>query len=465
MLDHPAPTCDQVRMGKPLSPPPAATTDKAIGHWTALALVMGSMIGSGVFLLPASLAPLGWNSVIGWIITVSGTLCMAAVFAQLARNLPRAGGPYAYTRTAFGDGAGFSVAWAYWISLWVGNAAIATAGVSYLSRLFPVIGTRGISTAATIGFVWLFTLINLRGARTAGRVQFAATFMKIIPLAAVILLACWIILRDGTGSVRPFIAAEINSASIATAATLTLWAMLGIEVATVPADKVINPEKTIPRATLIGTGAAGLIYIFVCSAVVLMLPPALLTGSPAPFADFVDYFAGDMWGVSMGAVIAAFGAVSALGALNGWILVQGEIPAAVARDGLFPAWFARENAAKVPINAHLFSSLLLSIVILMSGSGSLTSLFKFLILLTTSSVLFMYAGCALSALWLMKQRRIPATAINTVTVLAALTYAGWTVYGAFVEEPKSLYLGLMLLMAGVPVYWLMRATTAQEKNA
>ncbi len=426
---------------------------------------MGSMIGSGVFLLPASLAPLGWNSVIGWIITVSGTLCIAAVFAQLSRHLPRAGGPYAFTRTAFGDGAGFSVAWAYWISLWVGNAAIATAGVSYLSRLFPVIGTPGIAPATTIAFVWLFTLINLRGARTAGRVQLTATFLKIIPLAAVILLACWVLLRDGAASVRPFASAEINTASIATAATLTLWAMLGIEVATVPADKVISPEKTIPRATLIGTGATGGIYIFVCSAIVLMLPPALLAGSPAPFADFVGYFTGDLWGVDMGAVIAAFGAVSALGALNGWILVQGEIPAAVARDGLFPAWFARKNAAKVPVNAHLFSSALLSAVVWMSSSGSLSGLFKFLILLTTSSVLFMYAGCALSALWLMQQRRIRATIAAVATALAALVYAGWTVYGAYVEEPKTLQLGLILLMAGVPVYWLMRAGPAQEKNA
>ena len=134
----------------------------------ALALVMGSMIGSGVFLLPASLAPLGWNSVIGWLITVAGALCVASVFGALSKALPKAGGPYAYTRAAFGDGAGFAIAWAYWISMWVGNAAIATAAVSYLSQLFPVVGAHGVSSAVTIAIIWAFTLINIRGTKLAG---------------------------------------------------------------------------------------------------------------------------------------------------------------------------------------------------------------------------------------------------------------------------------------------------------
>jgi basic amino acid/polyamine antiporter, APA family len=438
---------------------------RAIGPWTALALVMGSMIGSGVFLLPASLAPLGWNSVIGWIITVLGTLCMAAVFAQLARAMPKAGGPYAYTRAAFGGGAAFSVAWAYWISMWVGNAAIATAGVSYLSRLFPAIGSPGISTAVTIAFVWLFTAINLRGAHAAGRVQIIATLIKIVPLAAVILLALWVLFRDGAEHIRPFAADDISGASIATAATLTLWAMLGIEVATVPADKVSNPEKTIPRATMLGTGAAGLIYIFVCSAIVLMVPQAVLSASAAPFADFVGAYAGRLWGIDLGAVIAAFGAISALGALNGWIMVQGEMPAAIARDGLFPAWFARQSGSQVPANAHIFSTLLLTLVLLLNVSATLSALFKFLIMLTTSVVLFMYAGCALSALWLMWRRKIPVTAVAIGVAITALIYAGWTVYGAYVDEPATLRLGIILMLAGLPVYWLMRAQSAREDKA
>ncbi len=420
-----------------------------MGFWMALALVMGSMIGSGVFLLPASLAPLGWNSVVGWLITVAGTLCMAAVFARLARSFPYAGGPYAFTRAAFGTGPAFAVAWAYWISLWVGNAAIATAAVSYLSRLFPALGAPGISAVATVALVWLFTLINLRGAALAGRVQLVSTIIKLVPLLAVIALAGWVLMRDGIAPVLPFQSADINISSIALATTLTLWAMLGIEAATVPADCVRDPERTIPRATLLGTGAAGLIYIFVCSAVVLMLPAAVVAASEAPFADFVDTY----WGTNAGTAIAAFGAISALGALNGWIMCQAELPAAIARDRLFPRWLARMSGRGVPVNSHILSSSLLSVVVLLNSTKSMAKLFEFLILLTTSITLVMYLGCALAAARLMVTGEIKRGVGFALVVIAALIYSIWTVIGAGLE---AVLWGLALLAVGVPVYLSMR---------
>ena len=173
------------------------TNSRPMGFWMALALVMGSMIGSGVFLLPASLAPLGWNSVFGWLITVAGALCVATVFGQLSKALPKAGGPYAYTRAAFGDGAGFAIAWAYWISMWVGNAAIATGAVSYLSQLFPVVGQPGVSAAVTVAIVWAFTLINISGTKLAGQVQVVWTIIKLLPLVAVIGLAAYVLASQG----------------------------------------------------------------------------------------------------------------------------------------------------------------------------------------------------------------------------------------------------------------------------
>ena len=422
---------------------------RSMGFWMALALVMGSMIGSGVFLLPASLAPLGWNSVFGWLITVAGTLCMAAVFARLARSFPHAGGPYAFTRAAFGTGPAFAVAWAYWISLWVGNAAIATAAVSYLSRLFPVLGAPGMSAVVTVALVWIFTLINLRGAALAGRVQLLSTIIKLVPLLAVIALATWVLMREGSAPVLPFKSADINIGSIALATTLTLWAMLGIEAATVPADCVRDPERTIPRATLLGTGSAGLIYIFVCSAVVLMLPAAMVAASEAPFADFVDTY----WGTNAGTAIAAFGAISALGALNGWIMCQAELPAAIARDGLFPGWLARLSGRGVPVNSHILSSSLLSVVVLLNSTKSMAKLFEFLILLTTSITLVMYLGCALAAARLMVTGEIKRGIGFACVVFAALVYSIWTVIGAGLE---AVLWGLALLAVGGPVYLAMR---------
>ena len=423
---------------------------RPMGPWMALALVMGSMIGSGVFLLPASLAPLGWNSVIGWVITVIGALCIAAVFAQLSRAVPKAGGPYAYTRAAFGDGAGFAIAWAYWISMWVGNAAIATGAVSALSRIFPAVGETGTSAAMTIAIVWLFTLINIMGTKLAGQVQLVWTIIKLLPLVAVIGLAAYVLADSGVTSVRPFVASEISISEISTATILTLWAMLGLETATVPADKVVNPERTIARATLLGTGGAGLLYIFVCSAVVLMLPTALTASSPAPFADFVETYGGSS---NAGLVIAAFAAISALGALNGWVLCQAELPAAMARDGLFPSFLAKAAPNGTPRNAHLFTTTLLTGVILMNSSRTMQSMFEFLIILTTSIVLVMYLGCTAAAFQLRRKGALRTSTAFPVIMALAAVYAVWTIYGAGLEP---LVWGLLLLAAGIPIFALVR---------
>ncbi len=425
---------------------------RPMGLWMALALVMGSMIGSGVFLLPASLAPLGWNSVFGWLITVAGALCIAKVFAQLSRAVPKAGGPYAYTRAAFGDGAGFAIAWAYWISMWVGNAAIATGAVSALSRIFPVVGHTGTSAAITVAIVWFFTLINIMGTKLAGQVQLVWTIIKLLPLVAVIGLAAYVLVDSGASTVRPFVASEINLSAISTATILTLWAMLGLETATVPADKVTDPERTIARATLLGTGGAGVLYIFVCSAVVLMLPAALTAASPAPFADFVETYAGNS---NAGLVIAAFAAISALGALNGWVLCQAELPAAMARDGLFPAFLAKAAPNGTPRNAHLFTTSLLTAVILMNSSRSMQSMFEFLILLTTSIVLVMYLGSTAAAFWLWRKGALQANAAFPMIMALAAVYAVWTIYGAGLE---ALAWGLALLIAGIPIFALVRVS-------
>jgi basic amino acid/polyamine antiporter, APA family len=423
---------------------------RAIGFWTALALVMGSMIGTGVFLLPASLAPLGWNAVLGWIITIIGTLCIASVFAALVRVIPQAGGPYAYTRAAFGPVPAFAVAWAYWISMWVGNAAIATGAVSYLSRLSPAIAAiPGAAAITSVCLVWLFTMINIRGVALAGRIQIISVVLKLLPLVIVGVLAVWVVMTRGTAVVAPFESEALSINKVTQAGTLTLWAMLGIEVATVPADNVRDPGRTIPRAILIGAGMTGVLYLLICSAIILMLPVAVTTGSEAPFADFVETY----WGTNAGTAIAAFGAISALGALNGWIMIQAELPAAMARDGMFPAAFAVVSKAGTPWVAHSVSSGLLSIVVLMNYGKSTSDLFEFLILLTGAISLVMYLACVLAALRLAVQGRMKVGMTLIAGLTGAFLYIPFTFYGAGRE---ALMWGAVLLMAGIPFYAVMR---------
>lgn len=421
---------------------------RPLGLWMCTALVVGNMIGSGVFMLPASLAPYGWNAVIAWMLTIGGALCLAFVFARLAEAFPRAGGPLAYTQEAFGPTAGFMVAWAYWISMWVGNAAIATGGVSYLSVFFPALGkVPGLAALVTVAVVWALTAVNCWGSKSAGRLQVVATILKLLPLIAVAGLAVVILARKGGAAVTPFEPSQLSAGGITAAATLTLWALLGLESATVPADKVHEPTRTIPRATLYGTAFTGLIYLVVCSAVVLLSPADLLKTSNAPFADFVGYHGGG----DLRLVLAAFAAISAFGALNGWVLLQGEMPYAMARDGVFPAWLGKVGKRGTPVRAHVLSSALLTILVLMNYAKSMADLFTFIALLATSASLFTYLFSALAALRLQQKHRMDASMLLTVLAILAAVYSIWTLYGA---GTSATLWGVVLLLAGLPVRFL-----------
>lgn len=428
---------------------------RLLGFWMCTALVVGNMIGSGIFLLPASLAPFGWNSVIAWALTISGALALAYVFSQLARAFPKAGGPYAFTREAFGPAPAFFVAWSYWVSMWVGNAAIATGAVSYLSVFFPAIAkTQGLHAVITCVSIWVLTAVNCRGAFLAGGVQLVTTILKIMPLAVVVVLAFAAVIGDGGASLAPFEPGDIKLPAVTAAATLTLWGLLGIESATVPAEQVKDPERTIPRATMIGVAVTGAIYFFACSAVVLLLPADEVAASNAPFADFV----GAYMGANAGLVLALFAAISGFGALNGWILLQGELAYAMARGGVFPAWLGAASARGVPVRAHVVSSLLLTIVVLMNYAKSMSELFTFVVLVSTTATLVMYLAVALAALKLQHARRIGTSPfLIGVAVLAGL-YALWTIYGA---GGQAVAWGFALILAGAPVYlflaWRTRA--------
>ncbi len=426
-----------------------AKRDKPLGFWMATALVVGNMIGSGVFLLPAALAPFGWSAVAGWIMTIAGGICLAAVFAAMARAFPKAGGPYAYASEAFGQAPAFMVAWSYWISIWVGNAAVATGAVSYLSVFFPEIAeTTGLHAVITCGAIWLLTAINCRGAFIAGSVQLVTTVLKVMPLIAVILLAGFVLSGGGDtpASLPEFQGfADLKIASITAAATLTLWALLGLESATVPAEHVENPSKTIPRATMTGMILAGVVYLFSCSAVILLLPADEVAVSNAPFADFVSTYLN----TGGGQLIALFAAISGFGALNGWIMIQGELPYAMAKGGVFPRFLAKESARGLPVRAHVVSSLLLTCIVMLNYSKSMTEAFTFVVLLSTTASLFMFFASALSALKLQFDGRLKSSFLLVAAGVAAALYAIWTIYGAGGE---AVAWGVALLFAGMPVY-------------
>lgn len=424
---------------------------RTLGFWTAVALVMGNMIGSGVFLLPASLAPYGGLGLGGWLISTAGAVLLALVFARLSRFNPAAGGPYAYTRQAFGDLAGFLVAWGYWISVWCANAALAVALVGYLDPFVPAL-VRDPASAAMIavGAVWLLTGVNVWGVRSAGRVQVATTALKILPL--VVIGAAGIFALDPSHFAVADASVRATARGLTASATLTLWAFLGLECATIPAGSIRDADRTIPRATVMGALLASLIYITSTVGVIGVLEPSSLGHSTAPFADAARVLFGDR----AAALVALGAAISCFGALNGWILIVGQVPMAAANDGLFPGVFARLSSRGTPARGMLIAGVLTTGLIAMNFTRSLVDLFTFVILLATLSTLVPYAFCSLAGFILARQdaRMRMSRAASGIAALA-FAYALWAIGGA---GPDVVYWGFLLLMSGLPVYaWIRRA--------
>jgi len=429
-----------------------------IGLWTSTALVVGNMIGSGIFLLPATLAVYGAISFVGWICSSLGAVALALLFSHLSKKFPLcSGGPYAYTREGLGDFAAYLVAWGYWLSIWCTNAAIAVTFVSYLTVFIPSLSDNAyLSVGVGLATIWILTWINTLGIKAAGRTQVVTTLLKLIPLVMVSVAGVFYI---DTDNFIPFNASgESTFSAVTTTATLTLFAFLGLESATVPAENIKNPEKTIPRATIIGTVLTIAVYILGCASVMGMLNSQQLQQSNAPFADAAEL----MWGEGARAWVAFGAIVSTFGALNGWILLQGQIPLAAARDGLFPSIFGRRNTKGIPASGIVISSVLISALMMMNFTKGLTDTFQFMILLSTVIVLVPYLFSAASYGLVLLQDRLWKKNSITKIILAviAFVFSMWAVMGSGQE---SVYWGFIGLMAGIPFYVWMKRSAESDK--
>jgi len=424
---------------------------RALGVLMCTGLVIGNTIGIGIFVMPAALAPYGLNALIGWLVTTVGCLFVAWVFAGLARALPQDDGPYAYTRRAFGGGVAFAIMWCYWVSVWVTNAAIAIGVAGYVSAFLPVINHDRLLAALTaLALLWAFVAINLRGVRTAGWVQVLGTALKLVPQAAIVALGMWQLARNPGAYVAHLPATPLGLKPVIAASTIALFAMIGVECASVPAGKVRDPARTIPRATVIGAALVALIYISISVVPMLLIPQQQLAASSAPFADLFAR----ILGTGFGKLLAAFVIVSGLGALNGWTLMVGEVTQSCATNGGLPASLGQTNRHGAPQSAFLLTGAVASVMLLLNYGGSTASVFTFLSVVVTAATLPLYFGCALAVLVLWRRGQIARPGARELSWLAAaalaLVYCVWTFIGV---GTQSLLWALALGAAGGPVYW------------
>lgn len=435
-------------------------TPRRIGLWTSTALVVGNLIGSGIFLLPAALAAYGGISLLGWIASSFGALALALLFSNLSKLIPGvSGGPYLYTQRGLGDFAGFLVAWGYWISIWCTNAAIAVTFVSYLTVFFPSLATHPQYAVATgWSAVWLLTWVNTRGVRTAGLVQLLTTIFKLVPLILVSFVGLFYI---DVKNFLPFnVSGRSDFSAVTATATLTLFAYLGVECATIPAGDIQTPAKTIPRATLIGTAITILVYILGSVTVMGLIPPATLQQSNAPFADAAALIWGEQartW-VALGAIVSTFGA------LNGWILMQGQIPLAASRDKLFPRIFGRENKMGAPGIGVIISSLLITLLMTMNFTKGLQETFTFMLLLSTVTCLvpYLFSAAAQGVLIVQEKGWKGGKSLPLVVAATAFLYSLWAVVGSGQE---AVYWGFFGILCGIPLYvWMKNVGDPNEKK-
>ncbi|MBV8740171.1 MAG: amino acid permease [Sinobacteraceae bacterium] len=424
---------------------------RALGLWMSTALVVGNVIGIGIFVMPASLAPYGLNAIVGWLITVLGCGMIAISFASLARTFPQDDGPYTYTQRVFGEATAFIVMWCYWVSTWVTNAAIAIGLVGYLSVFIPVLTQhRWLPAVTGVGLLWLFVVVNMRGARTAGWFQVLTTVLKLLPLVGAIGLGLWVLWVHPTAYTEHVPANPISIGGLSSACTIALFAMLGIECATIPAGRVKDPERTIPRATVLGTIVTALICLGVSVVPVLLIPQPQLVASNAPFADLFAR----VLGADASKVIALFVIISGLGALNGWTLMIGEITQGVARHGRLPRLLTQENAHGAPVRALVVTAAVSSLMLLANYSESIASGFAFLTVVVTAANLPLYFACTLALVVLGARGKLRASRVQlwflSASALLACAYCAWASIGI---GARPLLWTLVLGAVGAPVYW------------
>ncbi len=433
----------------------------------AMALIIGSIIGVGIFNLPTSLASYGPITLISMALTTVGALALALLFAALSRRLPADGGPYAYARVAFGNGLGFANAWSYWITAWAGNAAIAVGWVLYVEHFINKGQNKLVTVLLVLVGLWLPAAVNLSGVKNIGSVQVITTVIKFVAVAFVAIVGLFFISK---ANFTPWnVSGESAINAIGGGMAIALFSYLGVETAAVAAAKVRNPDQNIPRATVLGTIATAVVYVLSLVAVFGIVPTSKLANATAPFSDAVNAMFGGTWA---GNVMAIAVIISGLGALNGWTMICAEMPLAAAEDGLFPERFKRISKNGVPAFGIIASTVLASIAMAINyiGSGGAT-VFTTLVLMTGITAAIPYAFSALAQLkwrWIdQKTMHTPRFVRDMVVAVLSLVFSilfiwysrntgnSFWVYWA----PFFLAAGAMLL--GIPVYRAQRRHMTQ----
>jgi len=429
----------------------------ALGLTSATGLVIGSIVGTGVFTMPAVLAGAGTMGIIVLGVIAVGAMLLAVLFGQLTKRVPNSdGGLYAYSRHEFGDFAGYFVGWCYWIQSWAGNAAIVASWVFYVDALFGLKNPSGMVNwgIALLG-LWVPAVVNLVGVRQMAWFQNVTVVLKFLPLLFVGVVGWFFV---SSASFGPFNASGGSLYSgIGIAAGVALFSFIGVEAAAVTAKRVKNPRINVGRASILGTAASAILYVLVTAAVMGLVSHHTLVNTGSPFVNaFQTMFPHSAWA---GKFIAAVAVVSGIGALNGWTLIVTETSRAMAQDDLFPrpfAWSDRKGTAWFGIVLGTALPSLLMFWRYTSSSG--LTVFTYLVDLTVVTVAIPYFFSAIAQLTYLvsRRRRVQGWQLARDLLVAGVSIL-FSMWVTFASGYQVVYQSLVVMAAGLILYAFLNA--------
>lgn len=422
-----------------------------IGFWSVFALVTGSQIGTGVLILPASLAAFGIFSLVGWIVSSCGAIILALVFAILCAKFPNTGGPHVYIKNSFGRSAAFFTGWTYWVISWVSTTAVVISAIKYLSPLIGI-DDNFVHLILEITLLLIIMWLNLKGIGVAGRAEFVLAILKFIPLVLVPVAALYhfdisnfALAPQNANLTIPQILGEV--------ALLTFWGFIGLESATTQAGSVINPSKTVPKAVVAGTLCVAILYLVNSIGIIGLVPRADLMNSNAPYVDAAHIIFGGHWHL----LISLIASIICIGTLNAWVLTSGQIALGLAEDGFLPSFFAKKNKAGAPFISIILSSAGIIPLLIITANESLSEQITNIIDFSVIAFLFVYLACSVALLKLLFTKSVKSSIYQWLIAIGSIAFCLWIIYGTPLD---TILVGSFFVLSGVPVYffWYKKTT-------
>ncbi len=411
-------------------------------------IVAVNMMGSGIIMLPTNMAQVGAISLLSWIVTAVGSMAIAYGFAQAGIFNQRKGGMAAYAEDAYGKPGYFQVFMLYFLSLAIGNVAIAISAVGYLAGFFPGMSATPIATCVSvIALLWLTTVANFGGPSVTGKIGSITVWGVIIPVAGLCVIG-WFWFSGATFSMAWNPQGMSLGAGMGSSIALTLWAFLGMESAAQNSDAVENPKRDVPLACMFGTLGAAVVYVLSTTVIQGIVPNAELANSTGPFA--LAY--AQMFNPTIGSIIMGLAVLACLGSLLGWQFTIASTGKAAAEDGMFPQVFTKVNSMGAPITGMIILGVVQTLLALTTISPSLSEQFSVLVNLAVVTNVIPYI-VSLSALFvMMKNAKVAANVYtrNAVITVVGMAYSVFAIYASGVDAVMggTLVLGVTYIVWG-----------------